>query len=134
MCRLVDVITNTGNVVQVSEYKKAQIEEMIQKASDCTVIDQIILFGSSISSDCKENSDIDVVIISKESVSKLSQNKRYRAYWERIYQLDCFKTDYDVLYFTSYEDIVNKREQVPVCNEIIEKGRIIYCKEGEECA
>jgi len=134
MCRLVDVTTNTGDIVRVSEYKKQQIEEIINKASDCTMIDQIILFGSSLNSDCKKNSDIDVVIISKASVSKLSQNKRYRAYWERIYKLDSFQTDYDVLYFTSYEDIERKKEQVPVCKEIIEKGKIIYHKKGEECA
>lgn len=134
MCKLVDVATNTGDVILVSEYKKQQIEEMIQKAADCALIDQIILFGSSLNSDCKENSDIDVVIISKASVSKLSQNKRYRAYWERIYRLDSFKTDYDILYFTSYEDIVSKKEQVPICKEIIEKGKIIYHKEGEVCA
>lgn len=134
MGRLVDITTNTGDIVQVSEYKRQQIEEIISKASDCAIIDQIILFGSSLNSDCKENSDIDVVIISKASVSKLSQNKRYRAYWERIYKLDSFQTEYDVLYFTSYEDIERKKEQVPVCKEIIEKGKIIYHKEGEDCA
>lgn len=48
--------------------------------------------------------------------------------------LDGFQTEYDVLYFTCYEDIERKKEQVPVCKEIIEKGKIIYHKEGEDCA
>lgn len=134
MCRMVNIVTNTGEQVPVSEYKKSQIEEMIQKAGDCTVIDQIILFGSSINMSCEEDSDIDVVIISRETVSKLSQNKRYQAYWERIYQKDHFKTEYDVLYFSSYQDIVNKKDKIPICKEIIEKGKTIYQKDGRHSA
>lgn len=134
MCRMVNVVTNTGEQVLVSEYKKSQIEEMIQKAADCAAIDEIILFGSSVNMSCEENSDIDVVIISREPVSRLSQNKRYQAYWERIYQMDHFKTEYDVLYFTSYQDILNKKDKVPICKEIIEKGKTIYQKEGKHSA
>jgi len=103
---------------------------MISKASSCELIDQIVLFGSALSDSCKEDSDIDVVVISKAGVSKLSQNKRYRAYWNMIYGIDDFKTEFDVLYFSSYEDILKKKETAMICKEIAEKGKIIYTKEG----
>lgn len=130
MGKLVTVSTSFGTQILVSEYKKRQIEEIIEKASSCELIDQIILFGSTISDSCTENSDIDIVVISKASVSKLSQNKRYRAYSNMIYGIDNFKTEFDVLYFSSYEDIINKKEKAMICKEIAEKGKIIYIKEG----
>lgn len=130
MCKLVDITTSFGTQIAVSEYKKKHIEEIIDKASTCHLIDQIILFGSTLSDECGENSDIDIVIISKESVSKLSQNKRYRAYWNMIYGVDDFNTEYDILYFSSYEDIIKKKEKTPICKEIAEKGKVIYKREG----
>ena len=130
MCKMIKVITNLGTQVSISEYKQKQVEEMIQKAPSCQLIDQIVLFGSVLREDCKDESDIDVVIISKVSVSKLSQSKRYRAYWEKIYKLDDFKTDFDILYFNTYDDIVKQKDEALICKEILEKGQTIYKKDA----
>lgn len=49
-----------------------------------------------------------------------------------IYGIDDYKTEFDVLYFSSYDDIIKKKEQAIICKEIAEKGKIIYIKEGYE--
>lgn len=36
--------------------------------------------------------------------------------------------EYDRLYFRSIDEIASKRKEAPICNEILNKGEIIYKK------
>lgn len=129
MCQLVELKTNLNTDIKVSEYKYDQIQNLISFASLCKEIRQIILFGSSLRDTCSENSDIDFVIISDLSVLQLSKRKSFKTFLENLYLSDDFKTEYDILYFNSLEEIYSNQEDW-ICSEIANKGELIYDSEG----
>ena len=128
MCKLVNMQTNFHTSIQVADLKKGYIENIIENAGKCNKIDAVILFGSSLESRCKEDSDIDIVIISKLSVNGLSRFKSFHEFTKNIYAKD-LKQDYDILYFKSLAEIEKKQNQTAICKELMTKGKIIYRKE-----
>ncbi|MBO5302798.1 MAG: nucleotidyltransferase domain-containing protein [Lachnospiraceae bacterium] len=125
MCKLVALSTNYGEKVKVAEVKKSSIENIIQLAPMCNAITEIILFGSAIEERCQENSDIDIAIISSKSVHALSKMKSFDKFMNGVYTFN-IQQEYDRLYFKTIEDVEKKRDTVPICNELITKGKIIY--------
>ena len=97
MCKMVNLKTSIDTQVKVSEYKTDQIKNLIILAALCKDIKQIILFGSTLATNCSKESDIDFVIISDLSVAQLSKKKSFREFLEQLYMIDDFKTDYDIL-------------------------------------
>lgn len=129
MCELLELKTNLNTDIKVSEYKYDQIRNLISLASLCKEIRQIILFGSSLCDTCSEDSDIDFVIISDLSVLQLSKKKTFKSFLEKLYLSDDFKTEYDILYFNSLEEIYSNQEDW-ICSEIANKGELIYDSKG----
>lgn len=125
MCNLVTIKSNIGESIQVADIKAELIEKIIALAPMCEKIDYIYLFGSSLEERCTDNSDIDIAIISSDTVNRLSSNKRFVKFMEAIYNLD-FEQEYDRLYFSSVKEIEAKKQSVPICKELIQKGKIIY--------
>ena len=128
MCKLVNMQTNFHTTIQVADLKKDYIENIIENVGKCSKIDAVILFGSSLESSCKEDSDIDIVIISKLSVNRLSRFKSFHEFTKNVYTKD-LKQDYDILYFKSLAEIEKKQNQTTVCKDLLSKGKIIYRKE-----
>ena len=59
MCKVVQV--KIGNkTVNVADLKEKNIYNIAEAAKQCKYIERIVLFGSSISERCEEDSDIDI--------------------------------------------------------------------------
>lgn len=125
MCQLVSIDTNYGEKIEVAEIKRNYIENIISSASQCKAISEIILFGSALEERCCEQSDIDIVIVSKYAINILCKNKGFSKFVEQIYSLD-FAQEYDRLYFNSLDEIEKKMDSVPICKELVQKGKVIY--------
>lgn len=125
MCRLVTLQTNFQTEVVIADIKKKYIENIIASAGKCDKIDAIILFGSSLESRCKDESDIDIAVISKYTVGRLCQYKSFRDFTDNIYGKN-IKQNYDIVYFKSLDEIAQKTGTVEICNELQQKGKVIY--------
>ncbi len=125
MCKLVALQTNYGTTVNVAEIKKKHIENILNSAPLCKQILAIMLFGSSLEERCTNKSDIDLVIISNSSIGKLSQTKAFDKFINCLYSFD-MEQDYDKLYFKSIKEIEEKKDDIPICNELMQKGKVIY--------
>lgn len=127
--KLVPVQTNYNTFINVASAKRECIENIIRSAASCKQISAIILFGSSLEERCTNMSDIDIAIVSKLSLCKLSQYKSFKTFCNDLYSYD--DQEYDKLYFKSLEEIELKRYKVTICNELITKGKIIYKREED---
>lgn len=125
MCRLVTIQTNYGTSIDVAEIKKKHIENILNSAPLCKQISAIMLFGSSLEKRCTNKSDIDLVIISNSSLNKLSQLKAFDMFMNCLYSYD-MEQEYDRLYFKSIKEIEEKKDDIPIYNELMRKGKVIY--------
>lgn len=125
MCKLVPLKTNFGTKVEVADVKKDFIENIIIEAQKCKQISAIILFGSALEERCKNSSDIDIAIISQQTINSLCRNKGFSRFVEAVYSMD-FSQAYDRIYFRSIEEIEQKKDIVPICKELLDKGKVIY--------
>ena len=125
MCELVSIDTNYGEKVMVAAIKHDEITNIIKSASLCKNIDMLILFGSSLTKRCKDDSDIDIAVISKYTVYRLCKLKSFHVFIENIYSYS-HEQSYDFLYYKSYDDVVHWAESELVSSEILNKGKIIY--------
>lgn len=123
MCKLVDIRTNYGDIIQVADIKKDSIQNIITAAQNCKNINEIILFGSSLQERCKDSSDIDIAVISNVSRAKLFNSKSYQNFTRQVY-LYRMGQDYDILQFNSLKDIEDSKEAV--CYDIRRDGKLIY--------
>lgn len=125
LCKLISIQTNHNTLVEIADIKKKYIENIIDKAPICNKISAIILFGSSLEERCTEKSDIDIAIISDYTIGKLCKIKSFNIFTETIYKID-MSQDYDILYFKSLEEVQQNKNNIPICNELTQKGKIIY--------
>lgn len=133
MCRLVTLRTNFQTEVSIADIKKMYIENIVKNAESCDKIDAIILFGSSLEDRCKDESDIDIAVISKYTVNRLCGYKSFRDFTDAIYSKD-IKQNYDILYFKSLDEIAKREETAEICRELLNKGKIIYKGVGNKNA
>jgi predicted nucleotidyltransferase len=117
--------TNYGTEIKVADIKKRYIENIIESAPLCGSISEIVLFGSALEERCKEQSDIDIAVISKYTVNRLCKNKGFSRFLEQIYSLDDSQ-EYDRLYFYSINEIEKKKDETSICRELSQKGKVIY--------
>lgn len=127
MSKLVYILSNNGSKIKVAECKKKCIENIVSVAPKCRQIDAIVLFGSALEERCTTDSDIDIAIISRYGIGKLSALKSFGVFIHDLYRADEMQ-EYDRLYFRSIDEIASKRKEAPICNEILNKGEIIYKK------
>ena len=126
MCQLISVKTNFNTEIEVADIKKDVIENVIEAAGVCTRICQIILFGSVIESRCTEASDIDMVIISDTSRSRLYKDKGYREFLKRLHDRDDYEQVYDVICVNGIEEIYRYQDSVSLFRDVIDCGKTLY--------
>ncbi len=100
MCKIVTM--NIDNrMIRVADIKTKYVENIIDAAKKCDIIDRIIMFGSSIEARCKEDSDIDLAIFGNQVRSRAMTSKKYERFARQLYSFNDFDQDYDLLYFKS---------------------------------
>ena len=119
MCRVVTM--NVGNRrFRVADIKKKYMNNIIDAATKCDIIEKVILFGSSIENRCKESSDIDIAVFGKQIRSKALSSKKYENFTRQIYAFNGFDQDYDILYFKSGSNVKS------MIMDDIQKGEMLY--------
>lgn len=129
MCQMVSVKTNFNTEIQVADIKKEVIENIIEAASVCTRICQIILFGSALESRCMENSDIDMLVVSDTTRSKLYRDKGYQEFLKRLHKKDGYEQMYDVICVHGMEEIYKKQDSFGLFRDVIKCGQTFYRRE-----
>ena len=121
MCR-VKTTTIQDKTFSVAEIKEKYIKNVIDAASQCDLIDRIVLFGSCTGSKCKDDSDIDLAIFGSETEYKALRSKKYDRFTSQIYSFDDSGQSYDLLYF-----VTGKKYKGLIMNDI-EDGELIYAR------
>lgn len=78
MCKLKALLLQNGKTIQVADHKWNHIRRYLQELPKLKSVQQVILFGSAITEDCTEQSDVDLCF--------LYDNKK--EYWEDIAKLN----------------------------------------------
>lgn len=126
MCQLVPVKTNFNTEIEVADIKKDVIENIIKAAGVCTKICQIILFGSVIESRCTEDSDVDMLVISDISRSRLYKDKGYQEFLKRLHDRDDYEQLYDVICVNGMEEIYRHCDRNSLFQEVLDCGKTLY--------
>lgn len=129
MCQMASVKTNFNTQIQVADIKKDVIENIIEAASVCTRICQIILFGSALESRCVDNSDIDILVVSDTTRSKLYRDKGYQEFLKRLHEKDGYEQMYDVICVHGMEEIYKKQDSIGLFRDVIKCGQTLYRRE-----
>ena len=128
MCEMVNVKTNFNTEIEVADIKKEVVENIIQAAAACAKIVQIILFGSVIESRCTEDSDIDMLVVSDTSRSKLYRDKGYQEFLKKLHDKDDYEQLYDVICVHNIDEVYRGQKTTGLFREVIENGRTLYRK------
>lgn len=126
---MVSIKTNFDTEIQVADIKKDVIENIIKAASACTKICQIILFGSVIENRCQEDSDVDMLVVSETTRSRLYKDKGYQEFLKRLHEKDEYEQRYDVICVHGMEELYQKQNSVGLFREVIERGQTLYRRE-----
>jgi len=122
MCKVLPM--NIGSrQIRVAEIKQKYIENIIDAASKCDLIDRVVLFGSCLEERCREASDIDIAVFGNQPRSRALTSKKYERFARQLYSFDNFSQDYDILYFRS-----DAHNTSPILQDI-SKGEELYAKQ-----
>lgn len=108
--------------IHVAEIKQKYIRNIIDAASQCDLIDRIVLFGSSLQECCRDSSDIDIAVFGNQPRSRALTSKKYDRFARQLYDFDNHAQTYDILYFRS-----NSNESSPILHEI-SRGEELYAR------
>ncbi len=119
MCELTTI--DVGNrTINVADNKREYIRNIIEAASKCDYIDRVVLFGSSITTRCTDESDIDLAVFGNKTKSKCLTSAKYKAFTHQLYEFNNYSQHYDILYFKS-----GKSNSSRIMGEI-DNGEVIY--------
>ena len=121
MCKVVKMKIGDRNI-RVADIKKKYIRNIVDAASQCDLIDRIVLFGSSVRDSCKEESDIDLAIFGNQTEYRALRSKKYDRFTSQIYSFDDSGQSYDLLYF------VSGKQYRGLIMDDIESGELIYAR------
>lgn len=119
MCKVVTMNVDNRKI-RVADIKKKYVNNIIDAAKKCDIIERVILFGSSIEDRCKENSDIDIAVFGKQIRSKALASKKYERFARQLFAFNNFEQDYDILYFKS------GTKSKSVIMDDIQRGEVLY--------
>lgn len=108
--------------VRVADIKTEYVKNIAEAAASCSYIDKVVLFGSAIRNDCREDSDIDIAVFGNQAKGKVLTSSKYRSFLNKISAYDDFSQTYDILYFRSGK---NYTDGIMVD---IEQGEVLYAK------
>ena len=120
MCRLVPFKTNIGTEVLVADIKLDFIKGLVESAKNVSSIEKIVLFGSSLRTDCREDSDVDFAIYANEDENSWLLSKDSELFVNDMSGSVNYFQDYDMVYRDTskvYSSLLN--------NEIL-RGEVIY--------
>jgi len=121
MCKVVSV--NVGDKeIRVADIKQKYIANIIDAAHKCDYIDRVVLFGSSTTSKCRQDSDIDLAVFGNQPKGKCLSSKKFRKFTDQLATFDDFLQAYDILYFKTGQD-----ESAEIMGEIA-KGEELYAR------
>lgn len=126
MCQLVNVKTNFDTEIEVADVKQEVIQNIVEAAKTCSNILQIILFGSAIESRCTEESDVDLVVVSDVTRSRLYRNKNYQEFLRRLHDKDDYTQQYDVICVHGLDEMQREEENVILFKEVLQNGKTLY--------
>ena len=98
MCKLVKMRIGKQNI-KVAEMKSKYMKAIVSFAAECDCIDKIILFGSSITDACTEDSDIDIAVFGSQSKERCLTSRKFMKFADDLAAYDDFNQVYDILYF-----------------------------------
>ncbi|MBI5803891.1 nucleotidyltransferase domain-containing protein [Candidatus Pacearchaeota archaeon] len=92
------------------------LRTFLEKAKKVTNIKKTILFGSQATGKSKENSDVDIIIISEDFKDKVSYKRSPEFYlmWD-------YPQDIDIICLTP-EEFEKKKKQIGVIKQAVEDG------------
>lgn len=108
--------------IHVADIKQKYIRNIIDAASQCDLIDRVVLFGSSLEERCRDNSDIDIAVFGNQSKSRALTSKKYERFARQLYEFDNHAQAYDILYFRS-----GSADSNPILHEI-SRGEELYAR------
>ena len=118
MSKLVDMKIN-DKIIKIADVKHKYIQNIMECARDYRFIDKVVLFGSSLTEECNEDSDVDIAIFGNMSQAQCYRLKAYAEMLRKIYGYD-FAQEYDILYFQS-----GKKYKDAIFEDVM-KGVVLY--------
>lgn len=121
MCQVIQM--NIGSrMINVADIKKKYVNNIIDAARKCDIIDRILLFGSSTEERCEESSDIDIAVFGNQIPSRALRSKKYENFARQLYSFNDHEQAYDILYFKT-----GSPNKSLIMNDI-EKGELLYAR------
>lgn len=121
MCKVIECMIDDKKV-HIADIKEMHIRNIADAAKKCPDIEKVVIFGSSITDRCREDSDIDVALFGKKDRARFWNLARYRKFAEQLYRFDGFMQSYDILYFK-----MNSKDNSFILQEV-NRGEVIYEK------
>lgn len=118
MGQLVEMSIN-DKIIKIADAKRKYIENIMECARNYGFIDRVVLFGSSLTEDCNEGSDVDIAIFGNKSQAQCYRLKAYAEMLSKIHGYD-LEQEYDILYFQS-----GKRYKDAIFEDVM-KGVVLY--------
>ena len=125
MCKVIPISIGSRQIC-VAEIKQKYIRNIIDAASQCDLIDHVVLFGSSLQERCREKSDIDIAVFGNQPRSRALTSRKYERFARQLYAFDNYAQAYDILYFRSGSD-----DSSPILHEI-SRGEELYVRKESE--
>lgn len=126
MCKLVGIDTNFDTRIMVADIKTEYIVNILEKADICKDICSIYLFGSVLNEECKADSDIDILVVSDITRSKLYRTKNFKRFLMELHEKDDYFQQYDVICVHGMKELQKNRHRVMLYDDILTNGRELY--------
>lgn len=126
MCKLVGIDTNFDTRIMVADIKTEYIANILEKADICKDICSIYLFGSVLNEECKADSDIDILVVSDITRSKLYRTKNFKRFLMELHEKDDYFQQYDVICVHGMKELQKNRHRVMLYDDILTNGRELY--------
>lgn len=130
MCKLVGIDTNFDTRIMVADIKTEYIVNILEKADICKDICSIYLFGSVLNEECKADSDIDILVVSDITRSRLYRTKNFKQFLMELHEKDDYFQQYDVICVHGMKELQKNRHRVMLYDDILTNGRELYRRKG----
>ncbi len=130
MSRLIEIDTNFDTRIMVAEIKAEYITNILEKAHICRNISNIFLFGSVLIEECTEESDIDLLVVSDVTRSRLYRTKSYQIFLMKMHDKDNYYQQYDVICVHGIGELEKNRHKIMLYNDVLMNGSELYRRNG----
>ena len=130
MCRLVGIDTNFNTEIKVADIKAVYIMNTMEKAVICQNIRSIYLLGSVLKEECEQESDIDLLVVSDVTRSKLYKTKSFQRFMVKLHDRDDYFQQYDVICVHGINELEKNKNKIVLYNEILTNGMELYRRDG----